>query len=299
MSVFWNINNDNNKLYSFFSSFNFEEPNFYGWFHLTYLIIFLKISIFLVSIIKKPNSLQTKLVFLVLYIPLFFIELLKQIYATGSNFGEYKNNTWAFPMVLCSMPLYLIPIYLAIPSKHKIISNTFLSYLSIMNLWSGCFVMFYPGDVFTKNVFISNHTMIYHGILLVLGIWTVLSQAIKYNWKNILSGYILFIIIFILIIIGNEIIYQLDINNKTDFEPNLFNMSHRYGSPLISNIPVFKKLKPWIPTLVYPFFTILGSFIIYTIFWGFSIAILKIQKQIIDKKLVKENKNSIKKLAKS
>ncbi|WP_412031495.1 hypothetical protein [Metamycoplasma buccale] len=283
-----------NKLFNFFDKNSFANvPPAYGWFHLTWLSIFIVIAIAMIFIFKNPTKTKTKFIYLGFWIILFTIELLKQIYVAGKNFNDYHKHGEAIPLQLCSMPLYIIPIYLLIPNKYEKTNQAFLSYLTIFNLWSGLFVMLYPGDVFTKNIFISNHTMIYHGILFVLGIWSSIRKVVPFNWKTFMWSTIIFIIIYSLIIMGNEIIYQLNKANKTTYFPNLFNMSHRIPSAFVSGIPWLKKLPAWSITLLYIPFTLIGTSLLYTIFWGFSLALVKtesaIRRKIERKKLMKNN----------
>ncbi|WP_027334214.1 hypothetical protein [Mycoplasma elephantis] len=261
---------DKNKLFSLLNKqFNTGAPTSFGLFHLIYLFAFLIISILLIIILRKPKKITVKFVFLFFYIILFTIELLKQIYSLGKDFTSFKNNPEFFPLVLCSMPLYIIPIFLLIPLKYEKASNAILSYLSIFNLWCGLFVMLYPGDVFISNIFISNHTMIYHGILMALGIWTCFNRIVKFHISTFIWAAIIFIIEYILICIGNEVLYH--IKDNINFYPNLFNISHRRPSPMFSNIPYIKDLKPWIVTILYIPTTLCSAFIIYTLVWSISL----------------------------
>lgn len=293
-----------NKLYLAFSKeFANGSPKAYGLFHLIWFGVFILIATLMIIFFKNPSKGNTKLIFFSFWLILFIVELLKQIYGSGRDFSTWKNHPEFIPLMLCSMPLYIIPIYLLIPSKYEKASNAFLSYLSVFNLWCGLFVMFYPGDVFIANIFISNHTMIYHGILMTLGLWTAFRKIVKFNLETFMWAGIVFIAEYSLITMGNEIIYQL--KDKTNYWPNLFNMSHRKPSPFFSDIPGVKDLKPWMTTILYVPATFFGAFTFYTIIWGMSLPMdllekaiskrIKIKKAMIAKNsLVLANGNGIK-----
>lgn len=261
-------------------SITWERPKAYGWFHLVFLVASILLATLMIIFIKKDKDnkialWKLKTIIGIFWAVLFVIEILKQLLAIGHNDNTTKtwvydiyNKTSFFPYVLCSTPLYVIPIYLFIPEGK--VSEGILSYLGIYTLWMGGFVMFYPGDVFTTNRFISFHSIIYHSLLFSLGLFLTIRHIVRYHWKNFLAASVIFLILYSFAVIGNEIIYQLRDNEKFSWAKgiNLFNMSHRKPNPMVSNIDFLAKLKPWVLTILYIPFTFIGVFTLWSAMSG-------------------------------
>ena len=57
-----------------------------------------------------------------------------------------------------------------------------LDFIGVYCLYGGAFVMIlYPGDVFTSTIFISTHSMIFHGAMLIIGMFLVINNIIKFS----------------------------------------------------------------------------------------------------------------------
>lgn len=275
-----------NKIYQFVNKEQFAEKVLpYGWFHLMWFTLTIIIITLLLIVFKKPSRKTNKKIFIAFYVPLLLVEILKQFLAVGPNFNTYENSF--FPYMLCSMPLYITPIYFAIPNKYEKTQDVFLSYFSIYNLWCGAFVMFYPGDVFaSKSVFICCHTMIYHGILAILGVYSVGRSIVKWHWQTYMWASLIFTIGFLSVMLGNEIIYHIGDNSKVT--PNLWNISHRKLSPFAPPVKL-DNLKPILFTLLYLPFTIFSTSLIYSIAIGIKIAFEKIVSLVAQKITFKNN----------
>ena len=106
------------------------EPKAFGLFHLIVVLIILSfVILFTVLMLKSKNKNKwTYYILLVSWIILVIIELFKQLYG-GINLDGKGGWYWRyeaphlFPFVLCSMPLYFIPLYLFIPKQKVIIPS--------------------------------------------------------------------------------------------------------------------------------------------------------------------------------
>lgn len=270
----------NKKLFELLSTqFKNGEPKLWGSFHIISLVISLTIAIILIAALWKTTKkeIATFWILFAFWIILFTIECLKQFYAgskiDGSGNWYWKYDTrWSVPFVLCSMPLYFIPLYL-VTYKTKMFKTIILDFIGVYCLYGGAFVMIlYPGDVFTSTIFISTHSMIFHGAMLIIGMFLVINNIIKFSWKTVGFAFLIFMILWAITGIGNEIIWQLHKAGKIDFMPNLLNISHRLQNPFgdaIKNITNGKvKFSDLTIYLAYPLWTFIVSNIIYG-FFGF------------------------------
>ncbi|WP_373435143.1 TMEM164 family acyltransferase [Metamycoplasma equirhinis] len=277
-----------------------ERPTSYGWFHLIFIFFTIILATLMIIFIKKDNNQELKTwklktIIGSIFFVLLLIEIFKQLLAIGHNdsvkhkwvYDIYKNHSY-FPYVLCSTALYIMPIYLLVP-KGKV-SDGILTYIGIYSLWMGGFVIFYPGDVFTKNIFICFHSMIYHSLLFALGLFLTIRFIVKFHWKSFLYAGIIFIVLYLFAIIGNEIIYQLEQKSKLKWSwgINLFNMSHRKPNPMVSDIAFLAKAKPWVITISYIPFTFIGVGAFWSLISGIGYLVKFIEKKY---KLRQQNKN--------
>ncbi|QSF13534.1 YwaF family protein [Mycoplasma sp. Mirounga ES2805-ORL] len=253
-----------------------DRPKLFGAMHISFLVASIIIIALMVIFIKteKMNVSKIKILVGIIFLILFTVEVLKQLLAIGviddsSRTWTYKiySNPSYIPFQLCSTPLYAIPLYLCVTDKK--VGDAILSYIGIFGLWMGAFVMFYPGDVFNENIFICFHTMIYHSLLFILGSFLTIKLIIKYHWKEYLFASIIFLIFYLIAVAGNEFIYQF--KNRKSWEwlngLNLFNMSHRQFTPMLNGFKsIASKMPNYLWTILYVPFTLIGVFVVWTMF---------------------------------
>ena len=225
----------------------------------------------------RKNSKTTFFFLLTIWVFLLVIEALKQfeagshLDASGNWYWKYVGVArWAFPFVLCSMPLYFIPLYLA-TVKTKKFKIWILDFITLFSLYGGMFVLIYPGDVFTRNIYTSYHSSLYHGSIAVfMCLWAFTGFA-------------------------NEMIWQAsskDINDPNI--PTLLHISHRLPIHFATTISEMTKGKFYMTSVqFYFFYTIYTLFAINVFFWIFggiaqlSYGIIKLNNYLKIKKLEK------------
>jgi len=184
----------------------FEPPKSYGWYHLTWILIMILMSILFAIIGKRQNEKENNnKVILGFAIFLLIIETYKQIFYAIA----YNGYQWySFPFQFCSLPLYISLVTPFI--KNKKIHNMFISFLAFYGTTAGLSVMFYPGSCLTTPyITILLHTMAWHTSMVVLGIYLLVSNEFGKTIKEIIPGFIVFFFFMLLAIILNFIVYNV------------------------------------------------------------------------------------------
>lgn len=149
-----------------FPVISMEVPALYGPFHLAFLALsilcsFIICATFRAGKIHHPGR-------IIFYFGLFtlLIEIYKQAYLLIHQ-PLYQVN--ALPLQFCSMIIYvalLVPTMK--PSKLRTALYNFLAlYLGL----SGISVMLFPGNVFTGDLILNAHTMLWHSSMVVVGVF--------------------------------------------------------------------------------------------------------------------------------
>lgn len=102
---------------------------------------------------------------------LLFTEILKQVFY-GLHIGEngiyWDYPWWIFPFQMCSTPMY---VSLLVPAFGEgRMRRALCNYLGTYGMLGGVVVMLFPGSVFTDLLFIDLHTMLWHILLVCLGV---------------------------------------------------------------------------------------------------------------------------------
>ena len=175
-----------------------KTPQPYGLFHIICFIITIIVTIILIFLSrKKVNADKIVLVFGIILV---VIEVYKQILYTI----EASRYQWyAFPFQFCSVPIYIA--ILAPFIKNKKIKDMFYNFLALFGLLAGLAVMIYPNDVFTKNISISLHTMIWHGSMVAMGIYLFVENKTSRSYKNIFKALNVYLVLIVIALFINTL----------------------------------------------------------------------------------------------
>lgn len=247
-------------------------PKVFSWFHFVWLGV-LVISCFLVIYFyarKHDDKLDEKVIFISGALLIIF-EILKQIFKYQTQ-GYYDWDD--FPLQFCSVPMYFaVIIPLVKNKKHKEIIYKFLASFGLIG---GLAVMIYPESVFnTQSIVMLIHTMIWHILIVLMGIYLIISRRYGKSLKELLSPFILFTIVVLIAVIINFLAYKLhfgkeNIMIKGDF--NLFYISPYYGNP----IPILGDIKKAVSFPTFIFIYLLVFLIGAIVIWMFVYVIRKI-----------------------
>ena len=145
-------------------------------------------------------------------------------------------------------------------------------------LFGGAFVLFYPGEIFKANIFWTMHSVLFHAVMLIFGLFLVVTNIVAYKWNSVYHAFIVFVLLWIFVGAINEILWQLKQKNVLSEIPNFLSISHRLPNPFIKTIS--KVLgREYVPSSIiywfYPLFTFVASNTFFAIFGFIGLGIRK------------------------
>lgn len=162
-----------------------EPPRPFGVFHIVSLGVVLLLFVLMVIYRQKlPRGESAIRISLVIFgVSLLLLEIGKQLlYSYDANIGWGYN--WAkFPFQFCSTPIYIALLAMCLPDGK--LRQALLAFLATYSPVAGGAVLFYPASsVFSHMIFIDVHTMLWHGGMLLYGLYLWLSGAVRPTWQT-------------------------------------------------------------------------------------------------------------------
>lgn len=250
-----------------------ETPEMYGWFHLTWLAILAAAIVPICVFRKKISPKAINITLIVWGVVMIIIESIKLVLYSF----HYDNGvvSWAFdwgrfPFQFCSTPLY-VALPAGILKKGKV-RDFLLCYLALFSLFAGLISMFMPSGMFADFIFISLHTMLWHGSMVVIGIMLLVTGSVKIEIRSYLKGLAIF-----MIMLSIALILNLCLGHHQWF--NMFYISPYEVTPLeVFNI-IYEKTHYIVFLLCYIVGFSLAAFLVYLAAWG-----IKALSKVIAKK---------------
>lgn len=262
-----------------------EEPELFGWFHITFLLLSFIAAAILCLLHKNATQERVRNIVLGVAVAVIILEVYKQInysfsYADGNVAFQYQ--WYAFPWQFCSMPMYVG--FLAGIFRKGRIHDSLCAFLATYAMFAGLCVMFYPETVFIDTIGINIQTMICHGSMITVGIYLLYSGYVKLEHKTILKAIPIFIVSVLTAVILNEIAFQSGLLNDHEF--NMFFISPHCEPSL----PIYSLVQnavpyPWCLIIYVSVFT-LAAYLILLVAMG--IKYLVKNKSLRDEKIVVE-----------
>ena len=127
--------------------------------------------------------------------------------------------------------------------------------------------MIYPGDVFIETIGINLQTMIHHGSQVVMGIFCLIHERKRLNFKYYTKGILVFLILLTIAVTSNIIVYNIFQKLSIDETFNMF-----YVGPYFpSTLPILSSIYPKVPYIVFLLLYTIGFVLIsYIIFFVFT-----------------------------
>lgn len=218
-------------------------PKPFGGFHLTALGIvlglFLLMLIFYRHLPKSDKAVQRTLALFAF--GLLFLEIGKQLVCSYDPAVGWVYNWEKFPFQFCSVPIYVALIATFLP-KGKV-RQALLCFLATYSPVAGASVLFYPArSVFSEIVFLNVHTMVWHGAMLLFGLYLWLTGEVKAQWKTAGKAALVYIPLNFIALALNEASYAFGFAEGYAF--NMF-YTGRLGKCTIPVLSTIQKTCPY------------------------------------------------------
>lgn len=181
-------------------------PGPYSPFHLLWIAAMIVACIVLgLTVARKHSSRADRIVISVCAAILVGCEVFKQLF-WYEFYGYYRFEI--FPYQFCSVPIYLAFIAAIVPwEKVREICYRFLAFYGIVG---GISVMLIPHAVlYTYFVPMSIHAMLWHAVLVIMGVYLIISRGYGKKIREMLAPTVIFLCLVGLAIIGNVLVYKL------------------------------------------------------------------------------------------
>lgn len=172
------------------------EPAPYGWFHLMFVALVIIATTLLCVFGRDAKDKTVKWIMFTVWIVMLVLEIYKQI-NYSFNYNTLTGQTWwdyqwyAFPFQLCSTPIFVFPFVIFCGGGR--FSDSLIAYLATFAMFGGLVTFIYPADVFISTTGINLQTMIHHGLQIVSGIFLLVHERKKLNFKYFIRGIYVFL----------------------------------------------------------------------------------------------------------
>lgn len=213
------------------------RPAAFGAFHLISVAIILLLGVLMAVFRRRlPRGWEAQRRWTMVFaLTLLFLEIGKQIVYSYTPGVGWDYNWDRFPFQFCSTPIYIALVGMCLPRGR--VSSAIAAFLATYSPVAGCAVLFYPSaDVFHEIVFLDVHTMLWHGSMLLFGLYLWMSDAVLPKLRTALSAVCVYLPLPLVALLLNELEHATGFAG--DYTFNMFYIS-RYGRcmiPLLSRV---------------------------------------------------------------
>lgn len=245
-------------------------PSMFGPVHLGILAFIAAVSAGLFFIFRRLDEKTLLRVIFILGAVMIAAEIWKQWFVVKYVYrGE--RSWWFFPWQLCSMAMYCAFAAFFLKGKAQ---DTVLVFLSTFSLLAAVTALICPGDMLRPQILLFTHSFLYHAAMVAISLASM-RILLKRKKARFLPAAVMFLIMAGAAEIIN-VVSHLVIRNIRN-EANMFSITPYYPSTQ----PVFHEiaLAIGVPAEIalYLALIILGSFIIYALFYSIAGRALKKQ----------------------
>lgn len=156
-------------------------------------LIVLALSIILAWQARRLSPKGQNRLLLILAVLFPFSELGKQILLYISNGCSY--DWWYFPFQLCSLPMYLLPLYCLLPEKYKKARLTLANFLVDFGLLGGIFAFADTSGMHYSLTVLTLHSYLWHFLMIFLGLFLIFTHKNSTHPKDFLLPGALFLML--------------------------------------------------------------------------------------------------------
>lgn len=180
-----------------------EAPTSYGWFHLLFFIGSIIAGVLLCVFCRNCKEKTFRRIMLISAIVIILMEVYKQVIFAGFKYNKddpaasnFSYDWYAFPFQFCATPQFVFPLLALLPNKGKVskfIYDGLLGFTMTFILFGGLVTMIYPEQVFCSSALINIQTMIHHGSMISLGIFTFAYKRKEADYRFIWKSVVIFL----------------------------------------------------------------------------------------------------------
>jgi uncharacterized membrane protein YwaF len=172
------------------------------------------------TVARKHSPLADRIVIASFSVILIGCEVFKQLF-WFEYYDYYRFEI--FPFQFCSVPIYVAIFASVVPwDKVREVCYRFLAFYGIIG---GLAVMLVPNAVlYTYFVPMSIHAMLWHTVLVVMGVYLIVSRGYGKHIREMLTPALIFLGFVALAIIGNVLVYHLYLNTPACHEGDRLSM---------------------------------------------------------------------------
>ena len=210
-------------------------PKAFGTFHIVSFALVVVASVLMCVFFRNCSDRTMRIILTVAWVIMFGLEVLEQmvigtkVLDDGTLFFDY--HWYRFPFQLCSTALWIVPFIILIPEGK--IRDGLIGYMTLFSFIGGLLVMITVGDVMTNHIITCVHTMVHHGIQVILGVFFISHERHKYNLRYFFGGVLTFLGLLAIAALMNEVGHELFLAyGREDVAFNMFYISPYYGCHL-------------------------------------------------------------------
>lgn len=220
-----------------------SAPTRYGLFHGISLALLLGAVLLMILWRRRlPRGERSLRIMLTVFaVGLLLLEIGKQIVYSYDPVTGWAYNWDRFPFQFCSVPIYVSLVAMLLPAGRA--RSAILCFLATYSPVAGCAVLFYPAaDVFHEIVFLNVHTMLWHGAMLLFGLYLWLTETVTPSVKTAVSAALVYLPAPFLALALNEL--ELSLGFAGDYTFNMFYVA-RDGYCMIPVLSWFQQHTPY------------------------------------------------------
>ena len=240
-----------------------KTPSVGGLTHLFAVLFTLFLSLIASKTAKKVTNKKADMIVLLYGLFILVLEIYKQLYMTYIlNDGIYG---WSyFPYQFCSVPMYVALICPFI--KNEKVKTAGYTFIATYGLLAGRLVICVPLVVFTNRLSLNIHTILWHSMQVVIGIFIGNQRRIGSDYKMLIRGIMVFLIVVVVALISNIVAYP--ILNPKGVKFSALTFSPYYQTTFLVFDEIQAKTNWFFTYILYILSFSLGAYLIWLIFKG-------------------------------